>query len=394
MVEFKGSFVEARAKAIAAYREWPRMGFNEFMELVHIPEEVCKRGQEVKCFMSRQPAWIPGNELPWKVLFENLKKPPRRRHTGLGVFGGCVYAQASLAAARAVEEEERQQAAASGNIKSMPGIHSIQGIFTIPGVNDRPFVFDVSKIITARTFLGRRVDARQPKQPSSNPTGPFPNSDANLPLNDICFSSITTFKRPTEGADDIQSPISAQQRYASILSQRAPDQWEPAPQSDIDTITYLFPGAGHGAFPILDMYKVDMSAYNEDKEVTDRRQLILYRPLNPISKDDINGHIVCHAFEADRNGIIMLGNHIGYGFNMGIAASLSYSFYVHTNPEDAVMDGVGWWIQEINWPRVSAGRCMMECKIWSPEGKHVASVYQDGMIVPWKGPIAVKSSKM
>ncbi|KAG5980757.1 hypothetical protein E4U55_003682 [Claviceps digitariae] len=59
-------------------------------------------------------------------------------------------------------------------------------------------------------------------------------------------------------------------------------------------------------------------------------------------------HIACHAFEADRNGHTMLANQMSYGMNMGMAATLSYSFYVHTNLEDAVMEGGGWWLQEIN----------------------------------------------
>ncbi|GAO17079.1 hypothetical protein UVI_02003510 [Ustilaginoidea virens] len=393
MLEFKESLADAQERAIAAYREWPRMGFQEFMELVPIPDEGCQPGPGIKRFMSRQPAWMPGKELPWDALFQNIKGQ-RPRHSGLGVFGGCVYAQAALAASRAVEEEDNQQAVATGVVKPRPGIHSIQGVFAIPGFGDRPFVFDVSNLVSARTFFGRQVNVRQPKQPSSNPAGPFPRSDAELPLNDVCFSCITTLKRPTQGPDDVQSSDSAQERYADILSQRAPDEWEAAPQSDIDAITALFPGAGHGAFPMLDMYKVDMSTYNQDKEIPDRRQLMLYRPLKPIPQDDVNGHIACHAFEADRNGLIMLGNLLGYGFNMGMAASLSYSFYVHTNADEAVMDGEGWWIQEINWPRVSAGRCMMESKIWSPRGKHVASAYQDGMLVPAREPMQVKQVKL
>ncbi|KAG5997563.1 hypothetical protein E4U43_002613 [Claviceps pusilla] len=393
MVEFKESLFAARERAVAAYREWPRKSFAELMELVPIPDDVSGQGQNVKRFMSRQPAWMPGNELPWDVFFQNIKGQ-RPRHFGLGVYGGCVYAQASLAAARAIEEEERQREEATGDVRPRPGIHSIQGIFTIPGLGDRPFVFDVSSITSARTFFGRRVDVRQPRQPSSDPEGPFPESDAGLPLKDICYSCITTFKRPAESVNDVQSPESAQKRYADILSQRAPDQWDPAPQSDVDLITALFPGAGHGAFPILDMYKVDMSAYNEDKEVPDRRQLMLYRPMKPIPKNDINGHIACHAFEADRNGLTMLANHMGYGTNMGMAATLSYSFYVHTNPEDAVMEGEGWWLQEINWPRVGASRCMMESRIWSPEGRHVASAYQDGMVVPAKAPLSIKETKL
>ncbi|KHO01233.1 uncharacterized protein MAM_00234 [Metarhizium album ARSEF 1941] len=394
MAEFEEALEEIQQRVLVSHREWPRMDFDAFMELVQVPSETHRHGAGVKRYMSRQPAWMPGSELPWDAVLQNWKGP-RPRHSGPGVFGGCVYAQAPLAAARAVEEEERQQTAATGVVKPVPGIHSIQGIFTTPGLPDRPFVFDVTDIISGRSFFGRQVTVRQPKQPSSHPAGPFPGSDAKLPLHDVCFSCITTFKRPVEGVDDVQSPISAQKRYADILSQRAPAQWEPAPQSDIEAITSLFKGfKGHGGFPLLDMYKVDMSEYNSDKEVPDRVQLMLYRPMKPVPKDDVNGHIVCHAFAADRNGLVMLANHMGYGFSMGLAASLSYSFYIHTNPGEAVMDGEEWWIQEISWPRVSANRCMMESKTWSPEGKHIASAYQDGILAPAREPAKVKEPKL
>lgn len=176
--------------------------------------------------------------------------------------------------------------------------------------------------------------------------------------------------------------MSPQRRYASILSQKAPDEWEPCPLVDIDIVTATFTNLGHGRFPMLDMHKVDMRAYNADKPVPERRQLIYYRLMEPHPIEDVNAHIVCHAFESDRNGLIMLGNELGYGFSMGAVASLSFSFYVHVNAEETVMQGDGWWIQEVYWPRISAGRGMLETRTWSPEGKHVASGYQDGMILP------------
>lgn len=261
---------------------------------------------------------------------------------------------------------------------------SIQGVFTNPGKIDRPFVFDVQSIFSSRSFSTRLVNVRQPTQPSSNPDGPFPLSDISLPAGDICFTCLTTFKRPVTDLDDIQDVVSAQQRYASILSLKKPDEWPESPQADIDIVTAAFPDAGHGAFPMLDMHKVDMKAFNADKPVPDRRQLILYRLMKPHSKEDVNAHIACHAFEADRNGLIMLGNELGYGYSLGPVASLSYSFYVHVNADEAVMTGDGWWIQEVGWPRTSAGRGMMESKIWSPEGKHVASGYQDGIVLQSK----------
>ncbi|EHK20620.1 uncharacterized protein TRIVIDRAFT_48947 [Trichoderma virens Gv29-8] len=355
----------------------PRNGVYEALRLSRLPDSQSDSQDGTKRFISRTPAWRPGGELPWeKVNAEAYKKgtmvdfPP-------GAFGGHVFAQAPLAAARAVEEDD-----AGGNGNGKLGIHSIQGVFTKPGAIDRPFVYQVANVHSSRSFATKFVQARQPTEASSVPNGPFPESDANRPLGPVTFACLTTFKRPAPSPAELQMKGSAQERYADILSQRAPEEWDASPQLDVDAVTALFPNAGHGGFPMLDMYKVDMRAYNADKEVPERRELLLYRPYKPIPEDDANAHIVVHAFEADRNGLIMLTNALGWGYNLGSAASLSYSLYVHVNADEAVMKGDGWWIQEVYWPRVSAGRGMMESRIWSPEGKHVASGYQDGIAMP------------
>ncbi|PHH75117.1 hypothetical protein CDD82_4594 [Ophiocordyceps australis] len=364
-------------------RTWPRLSFQDALALTEISAGADLQGRSVKRFVSRRPAWKPGGELPWDLLFKDLKGP-KPMHQGPGVFGGVVYAQAPLAAARAIEAEDIAETGADTDKKPRGklGIHSIQGVFTSPGLRDRPFIFEVSPLSTGKSFATRLVNVRQPTQPSEPPTGPFSASDADKPLKNVCFSCMTTFKRSAPTPDDVQTAQSPQQRYADILSKREPHEWPMSPQSDVDLIRDLFPHEGPGAFPVLNMHKVDMTEYNESLPVPERRELIYYRLLEPLPGDDVNAHIVCHAFEADRNGLIMLGNHIGYGYGLGRAASLSYSFYVHVNPEEAVMGDQGWWLQEVSWPRVSAGRCMMECRIWSPQGRHVASAYQDGMILP------------
>ncbi|KPM36390.1 hypothetical protein AK830_g10165 [Neonectria ditissima] len=375
-------------------KEWKRMSFQEAMELERLPDDGSGAQKPVAKFMNRQPPWLPGAELPWETIGVSAAKITR------GAFGGVVYAMAPLAAARVVEDEDGE----SGNHGkgSKRAIHvsetnygtgidleeltcsmrqSIQAVFTNPGLVDRPFIFNVSEIHSSRAFSTRLVNVHQSTQPSTVPSGPFPNSDATAPPGDSCFSCLVTFKRPNTGPADVQdSP--PQERYHSILSSRPPAEWDLCPQADIDALKEAFPNPGPGAFPIFDMRKVDMTGYNADKPVPDRRELILYRLLEPIPREDVNAHIACHAFEADRNGLIMLGNHLGYGYNLGVAATLSYSFYIHVNGEEAVMDGEEWWVQEVYWPRYSAGRGSMMSLTWSPEGKHVATGYQDGILFP------------
>jgi acyl-CoA thioesterase len=138
------------------------------------------------------------------------------------------------------------------------------------------------------------------------------------------------------------------------------------------------------------MRKVDMTGFNAGRSPSQRRELLLYRLLAPLPRDDANSHVLVHAFEADRNGLLMAGNNLGMGRNLGTAASLSYSFYVHVNPDLAVMESsdvedAGWWIQEVSFPRAGAGRATLMSKIWSPRGIHVATGYQDGVLRPAAG---------
>ncbi|PHH72205.1 hypothetical protein CDD80_4683 [Ophiocordyceps camponoti-rufipedis] len=345
-----------------------RPGFGEALALTPMPAS-----GSVRRFASQQPAWKPGGELPWKTVsndFQQLSLSFSR----VGAYGGHVFAQAALAAARTAEDEQ-------------PGlsIHTIQGVFTSRGLVDRPYVYDVSPIYPGKSFASMLVNGRQPKQPSEKPQGPFPAPEADAALGHVCFSCITTLKRRIPTVHDLQQSPSVQERFADILTSRRPDQWQSSPQLDLDSINDLFKDTSPGDFPVLEMRKVDMKAFNHDKPVSDRVELIYYRPLQPLPPRDVNVHIACHAFGADRNGLLMLADHVGIGVCMGIVASLACSFYVHVNADEALMDDDGWWLQEVRWPRVSAGRCMMESKIWSPEGKHVATAYQDGIVLPAQG---------
>lgn len=207
-------------------------------------------------------------------------------------------------------------------------------------------------------------------------------ADSGQTLGPVCFSALVSFRPATESQVKVQAP-SAQTRYADILSLRPPWSWDPAPLVDIaGIIEILGTWKEVGTFPIVEMRKVDMTGFNEGKPLHERRELLLYRLLAPLPRSDPDAHVMVHAYAADRNGLLMIGNHIGFGFSFGRAASLSYSFVVHVNPSDAVMEfGENeWWIQEAIFPRVEAGRGIIMSNIWSPNGTHVATEYQDGII--------------
>ena len=138
-----------------------------------------------------------------------------------------------------------------------------------------------------------------------------------------------------------------------------------------------------------------MTAHNASRPPRDRKEVLLYRLLKPLPEDDPNLHIVAHAFAADRNGLLMLGREFGFGWSLGAAATLSWSFYVHVDVKDAVMrgsayeasengeeggwDGEGWWVLEDSFERAAAGRGFIIGRIFSPSGLHVATAVQDGI---------------
>lgn len=236
------------------------------------------------------------------------------------------------------------------------------------------------------------MSARQPQVPSTNPDGDhYPLADAQLPLGPPCFTALVSF-RPSTASQAIEQEPSPQQRYADILSTRPPAAWDPAPLIDIAGLFAALPTREPGTFPAVDMKKVDMEPFNEDKPLYERREIILYRLLAPLPPSDPDAHLMVHAFEADRNGLLMCANHVGFGFSLQRAATLSYSFVVHVNPDEAVMQfgDDQWWVQEASFPRVEAGRCVIMSKIWSPQGKHVATEYQDGIIKKASSPDEAK----
>lgn len=108
---------------MAPEEEMSRMSIREALELARVPEAGdSHKDADTQRFMSCRPAWSPGEELPgFSLSVPDAFKPG---HTGARAFGGCVYAMASLAAARVVEQED---AVATANGKGKRSIHVSHG---------------------------------------------------------------------------------------------------------------------------------------------------------------------------------------------------------------------------------------------------------------------------
>ncbi|KAI1332354.1 Thioesterase/thiol ester dehydrase-isomerase [Xylariaceae sp. FL0255] len=368
-----------------------RLTFEEAISLTTLPVKDAgddsKDNKIIGRYISRRRPHVPGEEFMAKAKQMGIeyKAPP------LNAYGGVVYAQAGLAASRGMRALLKNTAQQNGRERKM-GIHTIHGLFTEGGLPDRPFYYEVMNIAENLAFPNILVKARQPLHPSTNPAGDdFPPEDADLPLGPVCFSALVSFRPDGTSQVNIQE-LSVQSRFASILSSRDPTAWNPVPTADIAGIINAIPNARQmmGNFPGLEMRKVDMREYNAPRPIYERRELLLYRLLSPLpDSDGTDMSILAHAFVADRNGLLLIGDHLGFGDDLGRAASLSYSFVVHVNFAEAVMTygDDQWWVLEASFPRVEAGRGIYYVKVWSPQGIHVASEYQDGIIrhFPRKG---------
>lgn len=339
---------------------------------------------------------------------------------------------------------------------------TISGAWTYPGYSDRPFIYTVTPLATSatsRSFLTYLVEARQPLAPHPFPSGAAAVSrgPAKLPpLGPTAFSALVSLVPPSPHLSPppatslspgpapqlplvhvTSSSPSPQQRFASVLASRAPEEWPLAPGVDVTGVlrrVTIPQQLSRKSFPGVELRKVDMSSWNAGREPWERTELLAYRLIVPPSPtqearddgdvdsdaktegcetdeaDEPNLHAALHVFVSDRNGILMAANHLGFGEGLGRTCSLTCAYVVHVDAEDCVMRRRGrsaaegatsprssapvtaspwkgqwdndgeWWISEVSFPRAAVGRATVLSRIWSPGGVHVATAYQDGSV--------------
>jgi acyl-CoA thioesterase len=108
---------------------------------------------------------------------------------------------------------------------------NIHGFFTLPGMTDRPYVYEVTHLSEGKSYCTRNVSARQPTIASKSRSR-FTEEDARTESGKICFSCICSFKKDEKETFEGHQGVSVQERWKELLGSKNGQCWETAPGID------------------------------------------------------------------------------------------------------------------------------------------------------------------
>ncbi len=248
------------------------------------------------------------------------------------VFGGQVAAQAVAAATRSVEEEMV--------------MHSMHSYFLRPGDAAVPIIYDVERIRDGRSFVTRRVSARQHGKPIYFMTANFQVPEDGLEHQD---------RMP----DVIPPEIGVAMR--DIAREAGPEsiqEWE-------------------REWAALDVRYVGTSAMGLDEDPDRPARAQLWLRVDGRLDDDPVTHLAAFAYASD---LTLLGAAlVPHGFHINSpavqAASLDHTIWFH-RPFRADE----WWLYDQASPVAHGGRGLATARVFTQDGTLVASVAQEGLI--------------
>ena len=201
------------------------------------------------------------------------------------------------------------------------------------------------------------------------------------------FTSTCIFKNPDETILDVQSNINLWDKYDLALHGKKPSDFPPCPGYDVPWYwKEQASGKPNDPFPGLDTRLADMSAYNTSKHPLDRRQLVFYRSIGSIPLFNPNLHLCAHLYASDRKSLFIVANAMEIGDIYTSMGSLVHQVIFHSRAEemefgeDLGEEGSKWFVKEDWCTRYCGSRGLFYCRVWSPGGRHVMTITQDGMV--------------
>jgi len=131
---------------------------------------------------------------------------------------------------------------------------------------------------------------------------------------------------------------------------------------------------------------IEMTEYNRNRTAWDRRQLFystIIGSIPPVS-EAANLHACAHLYASDVMSLFVIVGLLELDAYVVSMASLSHTVIFHTAAEPlGVYDESGnkrYFCQEVWTDRAEDGRGVHHSRIWGPDGRHVATSIQDGLV--------------
>lgn len=247
------------------------------------------------------------------------------------VFGGQVLAQCVVAASRTVDAERR--------------IHSLHGYFLRPGDITQPITFSVDRLRDGRSFSTRRVQAYQNAEPIFSMIASFQDEDPGLEHADALPADIPepeTLPSAAELIGDNPHPV------AQYWAKARP----------------------------FDMRHVPSSIYFTVEGEHVAHQAVWIKALGEMP-DDPNLHTAAMAYASDYSILESIYRRHGIAWSHpGLkSASLDHAMWFHRAGR---VDEWMLYVQES--PSAQGGRGLSLGRIFSRDGRLLATVAQEGMV--------------
>ncbi len=259
----------------------------------------------------------------------------RRKRGGIGrVFGGQVIAQALVAAERTVDESRLA--------------HSFHAYFLRAGSEDHEIDFAISRDFDGGSFSNRRVVASQQGKPILNFTASFHRIEDGLSHQDCP-------KPQVPGPDDLPPEAELRRQFA--------DQADPAQR-------HLF----------LQPRPIELRAVEGRHWINQGPAPPLshswFRAVAPLPDDPrIHRAILAYASDMQLLGTSILPHGLSWSRGEVISASLDHTIWFHDS-----FRADEWLLYATDSPWTGRGRGFNRGRIFTQDGRLVASVAQEGMI--------------
>lgn len=246
------------------------------------------------------------------------------------VFGGQVLAQAVVAASRTVADDRH--------------IHSLHGYFLRPGDIELPITFAVDRIHDGRSFSTRRTQAYQKGLPILSMIASFQDTDPGLD-HQVAMPEVPepeSLRSDEELLGSIDHPVAQYWAKGRAFEMR-----------HVEIPIYLTPDSEHTTC-----------------------QAIWMKAIGPLPDDPIL-HRAAMAYASDYSILesVLRRNGLAWASEGVKVASLDHAMWWH---RDGRADEWMLYVQES--PNAIGGRGLAMGRIFSRDGKLLASVAQEGMI--------------